>query len=158
MESGMQLVRQIRSMIALTALIAAAAAAADAVSVKDAWVRATAPGQKVAGAYMELTSRAEAALVAAASPAAARAELHTMAMEGGVMKMRPVERVALPAGKTVKLAPGGLHVMLVDIKRPLKEGEKVALTLTVELADRTRATVAVEAPVRSLAGAKTHGH
>jgi len=154
----MHLITGIRSTIALAALLAASAAAAEAVSVKEAWVRATAPGQKVAGAYLELTSRADAALIAAASPAAARVELHTMAMEGGVMRMRPVRRVALPAGKWVKLAPGGLHLMLVDLQRPLNEGDRVPLALTIEQADGSRATVSVQAAVRGLAGAKTHSH
>ena len=139
-------------------LAPAIATAADAVSVKDAWARATAPGQKTAGAYMELTSSSGATLVAVESPAAARAELHTMRMEGGVMKMRSVQKIELPPNKSVKLAPGGLHVMLIDVKQPLSEGDKVPLALTIESAGRARSTVRIEAEVRAVGGARAHQH
>jgi periplasmic copper chaperone A len=137
---------------------AAPAHAAQTVTVRDAWVRATAPGQKVAGAYLELVSPAEAALTAVASPAAARAELHTTTIAGGVMRMRPTEKIALPAGRAVRLAPGGMHVMLFDIKRPLKERERVPLTLTIQRADGSRFSVSVEADVRGASGEKPHQH
>lgn len=132
--------------------------AADTVSARDAWVRATAPGQKTAAAYLELTSKDGAALVAVESPSAAKAELHNTSLEGGVMKMRPVRRVQLPARKTVKLAPGGLHVMLVGIKKPLKEGDKVPLSLTVESAGGVTSIVAIEAEVRGLGDGSGHQH
>jgi periplasmic copper chaperone A len=136
-----------------------AAAAAQPVTVNDAWVRAPAPGQKVAAAYMELTSRVNLSLVAVASPAAAAVELHNTAVEGGVMKMRPVGRIELPAGKAVKLAPGGLHAMLVDLKRPLKAGDKVQLTLTVQRTDNaSRSTFTVTAAVRDAAADPPHRH
>lgn len=133
------------------------AAAAQLVAVNDAWVRAPAPGQKVAAAYMELTSRVNLSLVAVASPAAASVELHNTAVEEGVMKMRPVRRIELPAGKTVKLAPGGLHAMLVDLKQPLKAGDKVPLTLTVRRADHA-SVFTVQAVVREAAAEKPHQH
>ena len=133
--------------------------AAETVNVGNAWVRATAPGQKTAGAYLELTSAADAALVAVASPAAGKAELHTMSMDGGVMRMRPVAKIDLPAKKTVKLAPGGLHVMLLDIRQPLKDGDKVPLTLTIRGGGNAQSTVEVEAQVRAAGGASMHhGH
>ena len=151
--------------VLLIALIAAACAMpageaqAQPVTVKDAWVRAPAPGQKVAGAYMELVSRTHLALTAVASPAAASAELHSMSMEEGVMKMRPVARIELPAGKPVKLAPGGFHIMLVDIKLPLKPGDKVPLTLTVQRADfSSRSVFTVQAEVRPAAAGSAHQH
>ncbi len=151
-----------RSRLALVALIAAGcagAARAQPVTVKDAWVRAPAPGQRVAGAYMELVSRMPLALTGVASAAAARAELHSTSMEGGVMKMRPVARLELPAGKAVKLAPGGLHIMLVDLRRPLKPGDKVSLTLTVERADAaSRSIFMVEAAVREAGPGTDHRH
>ena len=134
-------------------------AQAQPVTVKDAWVRATAPGQKVAGAYMELVSRTDMALTAVASPVAASAELHSNSMEEGVMRMRPVARIELPAGKPVKLAPGGLHIMLVDIKLPLKPGDKVPLTLTVQRADfSSRSVFSVQAEVRPAAAGSAHQH
>src|SRR5687767_1644133 len=90
---------------------AAAGEAERSVKVANAWVRAPAPGQKTAGAYVELTSDRDAALVGAGSPAAARVEMHSSSVEGGVMRMRALPRIELPAGRTVKLAPGAIHLM-----------------------------------------------
>lgn len=132
--------------------------AAEPVGVKDAWVRMPAPGQTVAGAYMTLTARSQSALVSVASPVAARGELHSMTMEGGVMKMRDVERIDIAAGRTITLEPGGLHVMLVDLKRQLKPGEKAPLTLTVQRADSSRAALTVEAEVLTAGNAPPHHH
>jgi len=147
-----------RAALAAFGVLLAAAAQAQPASVKDAWVRAPAPGQKVAGVYMEIVSRTNTALVAVASPVAARAELHSMALEDGVMKMRPLERIELPAGTAVKLAPGGLHVMLIDLKQPLQRGEKVPLTLTVLQFDSgSRSVFTIRAEVRD-ADAKAHHH
>ena len=116
-------------------------------------MRAPAPGQKTASAYVELTSDRDAALVAAGSPAAARVEMHSMTMEGGVMRMRALPRIELPAGKTVKLAPGGMHLMLIDVKQPLKAGDKVPLVLSVQPSGQRRAcrssTLQLEAEVRA---------
>jgi len=143
------------------ALIACActvpAVAAQPASVKDAWVRAPAPGQKVAGAYMEITGRTHHWLISVASPVAARAELHATTLDGGVMKMRPLEKIELPGGKPVKLAPGGLHIMLIDLKQALKRGDKVPITLTVLRDDlANRAVFTVQAEVREAAAAKEH--
>ncbi len=131
--------------------------AAEMVRVEGAWARATAPGQTAAGAYMVLTSDTDAALVAAES-AAGRTELHQMSMDGGVMRMRPVAKIDLPARKPVKLAPGGYHVMLLDIKQPLKPGDKVPLTLTIRGAGAALSTIKVEAEVRAVGAAAMHGH
>jgi copper(I)-binding protein len=138
-------------------VLASAVRAADPVSVSNAWVRTPAPGQKVAGAYMEIVSDGAAAVVGASSPAAARAELHTMSMEAGVMKMRPAQSVDLPPGKTVKLAPGGLHIMLTDLQRPLKAGDKVPLALSIRRGGAIT-QVNVEAEVRSAAAHLPHLH
>jgi periplasmic copper chaperone A len=148
-----------RAVLAAGCAVVAAAAQAQPASVKDAWVRAPAPGQKVAGVYMEIVSRANAALVAVASPAAARAELHSTSMDDGVMRMRPVGKIELPAGKAVKLAPGGLHVMLIELKQPLKRGEKVPLTLTVMQIDSgSRSVFTVHAEVRDADAMAHHNH
>src|SRR5690349_5497892 len=152
------------SRAARSALIGAACALsatvhAQAVTVKDAWVRAPAPGQQVAGAYMELLSRTTTTLLSIASPAAGRVELHNMTMEDGVMKMRPVGQIDLPGGRPVKLAPGGVHVMLMDLKRPLKPGDKVPLTLKVEQGNNSRSLFTVQAEVRTDApGGAGHQH
>lgn len=143
------------------AVPAAAGEAERSVKVGNAWVRAPAPGQKTAGAYVELTSDQGAALVAAGSPAAARVEIHSSSVDGGVMRMRALLRIELPAGQTVKLTPGGLHLMLVDLKQPLKPGDKVSLTLSIQpsgqAAGMALTTVNLEAEVRAADGA-AHKH
>ena len=137
-------------------LAAGAALAAEPVTVTDPWVRATAPGQKVAGAYMELKSPAGGALVSAASPVAGVVELHTMKMEEGVMKMRAVPRIELPSGQAVKLAPGGYHVMLLDLKQQLKPGDTVPITLTLEGRDKAKSSLEVKAQVREVKAGGEH--
>ena len=145
--------RACASVAALIIMLSNAVAfAAAAVSVSNPWVRATVAGQSVAGAYMDITAKANAALVGVASPVAAKAELHVMTMDGGVMKMRPLDKLDLPAGKTVNLKPGGYHVMLIDIKRELKAGERVPLMLTVQDPRGTKSTLQVDAEVRAAAG------
>jgi copper(I)-binding protein len=133
--------------------------AAQNVIVKNAWARATAPGQTTASVYMEIVSATDAVLIGAASPRAKSAGIHAMRTEGGVMKMRAVPKLALPAQKSVKLAPGGLHVMLVGIDRPLGDNERVPVELTIEDAGGSRSTVRVEAEVRPIAvAAPRHTH
>lgn len=130
------------------------------VTVKDSWVRGTTPAQKATGAFMELTSSDEAALVSASSPLAGVVEIHNMKMENGVMKMRHVPRLDLPAGKAVKLQPGGNHVMLMDLKQQMKKGDVVPITLQVEGKDKKVQTIEIKAEVRDLAAPATmdHGH
>ena len=138
----------------LGALFLAAAAAAHAqVEARGAWVRGTVLGQTTAGAYMELTSDRRASLLGAESPAAGGAEIHEMKMEGNVMRMRAVPRLELPPGKTVELKPGGHHMMLVGLKRPLKKGDLVPIRLKIELSDKTIKMIQVLAEVRELAAA-----
>ena len=83
---------------------------------------------------MEITGKANVRLVSAESPVAGTVEIHSMSMKDGVMKMFPVDAVDVPAGKTVKLAPGGYHVMFMQLKEPFKEGAKVPVTLVFEKA------------------------
>lgn len=137
--------------------LALASSAGAQVTVDEAWVRATVPGQPVAGAYLKITSAQAAALVAVQSPAAARAEIHEMKLAGGVMRMRPVARIELPAGRTVELKPGGYHVMLMSIAKPLRPGDTVPITLVVEGADGKRQDVNATATVREMTQA-TGGH
>lgn len=144
----------------VTALCLAAfslAAVAD-VGVKDAWARSTLPAQKSSGAYMELTSSEAAQLLSASSPLAGVVEIHTMKMEGDVMKMHAMPNLELPAGKAVKLAPGGFHIMLMELKQPLKKGDVVPITLKVEGKDKQVQTVEVKAEVRDLAQPAPMGH
>jgi periplasmic copper chaperone A len=134
--------------------------AAESVKVANAWVRAPVAGQKTAAGYLELTSDRNLALVAAGSPAAGRVEMHSTTMDGGVMRMRALPRIDLPAGQTVKLAPGGTHLMLLELKQPLKAGEKIPLILSLqpsEPAATSLTTVTVEAEIRA-SGASSHSH
>ncbi|MEO8298253.1 MAG: copper chaperone PCu(A)C [Burkholderiales bacterium] len=138
----------------VTALLLAGAAQAQ-VTVTNAWVRGTATGQKTTGAFMTLTAPTDAKLVEVKSPAADIVEVHEMAMDNNVMKMRAVPALALPAGKAVELKPGGFHVMLIDLKQPLKAGDSVPLTLVIEGKDGKRETLAVKAEVRALGAPAT---
>lgn len=142
--------------IVLTAVLACISVSAIAqVSVKDAWVRGTVPQQKATGAFMQLQAEKDSRLVSAKSPVAGVVEIHEMAMEKDVMKMRAVPNgLELPAGKTVELKPGGYHVMLMDLKQAVKEGDTVPLTLIFEGKDKTQSTVEVKAAVKALGAAK----
>lgn len=123
-------------LVAMFAAIPAAPAAggADRIHIIDPVVRTSPSGQKQTAAYMVLHNRdkRDHALVRAASPAAGVTELHTVVKENGMMKMRPVQKIAIKAGGETRLQPGGLHIMLLNLKAPLKEGDKIALTLTFE--------------------------
>ena len=100
------------------------------VAIMDSWVRANAPGQSVGAAYMTLLSAQDSTMVKVESDIAGSVEIHSMKMEDGVMKMRMLEELPLHAGKQEKLAPGGFHLMLFDLKKPLAVGENVNLTLS----------------------------
>ncbi|RZL36247.1 MAG: copper chaperone PCu(A)C [Rubrivivax sp.] len=133
----------------ITATLLATFAAQAQVKVDDPWVRATVAPQKATGAFMQLTSVKPVKVVAASSPVAEAVEIHEMKMDGGVMKMRAVDALPLPAGQAVALKPGSYHVMLMGLKAPIKAGDKVPLTLTVEGDGQQRSTVEIEAEARS---------
>jgi copper(I)-binding protein len=146
--------------LALAAALALGASPALAqTTVKDAWVRGTVAQQKATGLFAQITSAQGGRLVAASSPVAGVVEIHEMAMEGTVMKMRAIPGLDLPAGKPVELKPGGYHVMLMELKQPVKEGDTVPVTLVIEGKDGRKETVEVKAPVRPLnAAAPMAGH
>jgi copper(I)-binding protein len=123
------------------------------VTVTEAWVRGTVATQKATGAFMKLKSSEDAKLVGATSPAATIVEVHEMALKDNIMTMRAVDEIALPAGKTVELKPGGYHVMLIDLVKPLAAGDKVPVTLTVVGKDGKKATLEVKAEVRPMGSA-----
>jgi copper(I)-binding protein len=130
------------------------------VTVLEPWVRATVPQQKAAGAFMRLQSATAQRLVGVSTPVAGRAELHEMAMENHTMRMRQVDGIDLPAGKPVNLASGSYHVMFFDLKRQLKEGETVPVTLVLQEGAK-KSSVTVEAQVKPLtyvAPAAGHQH
>ncbi|AOF81983.1 hypothetical protein BSY238_669 [Methyloversatilis sp. RAC08] len=143
---------------ALLALIAAPAIAD--ITVKDPWVRATVPQQKATGAFMQITAPKAARLVEASSPVAGVTEIHEMTMDKDIMRMRAIPGIDLPAGKAVELKPGGYHVMLMDLKAPITEGQDVPVTLVIEGADKKRETIVIKATARALgaSGAMDHKH
>lgn len=136
-----------RRLLIASALLLSFAASAQ-VKVDDPWVRATVAPQKATGAFMQLTSPKPVKLVAASSPVAGMVEIHEMKMDDGVMKMRAVDALPLPAGQAVALKPGSYHVMLMGLKGQIKAGETVPLTLTVEGEDGKRTAVEVKAQAR----------
>ena len=119
----------------LAGCLFATAALADTVKVENAWVRATAPGQKVAAGFMELTADADMTLIGGSSPISRRFELHFMRMQDGVMEMRQMQEIKLPKGETVSLEPGGLHVMFIDLNNRIEPGQIVPITLIVKSAN-----------------------
>lgn len=127
-------------------------------TIQQPWVRATPKGATVAGGYMAIKNEGTAAdrLIGGSSTAAARFEVHSMSMEQGVMRMRPVTGgLEIKPGATVELKPGGLHVMLMDLKGPLEKGQRVKGTLVFEKAG----TVPVEYSVEAIGGAPGgHAH
>jgi copper(I)-binding protein len=126
------------------------------VAVNEAWVRATVAQQKATGAFMTLTSKQDSKLVSASSPVAGVVEVHEMKMVDDVMRMRQIPALPLPAGQPVALNPGGYHLMLLELKQPLKDGDKVPLTLEVEDGKQVRSSITVEATVRPLNSAAKH--
>ena len=144
----------------LLALGASAWAQSAAVDVQGAWARATVQGQKATGAFMKLTAKENAKLVSASSPVAGVVEIHEMKMEENVMKMRAIPSLDLPAGKAVELKPGGYHVMLMDLKEPLKKETTIPLTLVVKDDKGVESKVELTVPVslKSPSGMGGMGH
>jgi len=138
--------------LAVTAVMALALAAqaqrsAD-IDVKSAWARPTVAGQMGTGAFMHLTSKEGARLLGASSDVAGVVEIHEMAMQGNVMQMRAIRSLDLPPGSTIELKPGGHHMMLMYLKRPLATGEKIKVELRLETRDKKLVTQPVEVEVR----------
>lgn len=125
-------------------LLSLAASAQAEVVVKDAWIRATVPQQKVGGVFLQIESSSDAKLIEAHSDAAASAELHEMKLDNNIMRMRAIEQLTLPAGKPVDLKPGGYHLMLMGLKNQVKVGDVIPLTLVIENKDKKRQTVQVK--------------
>ncbi len=128
------------------------------VAVTNAWARATVHGQKATGAFMVITAKDSAKLVAASTPVAGITEIHEMKMDKDVMRMSAVPVLELPAGKAVELRPGGYHVMLMDLKNPLADKSNIPLTLTFEDAKGQKSLLEVQVPVRAMTATTTHKH
>lgn len=142
-----------RTVITSCALAAAFAAHAQhaPVAAEGAWARASVQGQSGTGAFVTLTAREPLSLVGASTPVAGTAEVHEMRMEGDVMRMRAISSLELPAGKPVQLKPGGHHLMLMDLKMPLKPGTQVPVTLLLRDAKGETRRIELSVPVRTAA-------
>lgn len=135
------------AVLAGSLLIAATAIAQTSpVKVEKAWARATPPRAEVGAVYMTLTAASPDRLVSVSTPAAAKAEVHEMGMENGVMRMRETPGLMLPAGEPVVLGPGGYHVMLTGLKAPLKQGQTIPLHLTFATAPAVDVVATVQGP------------
>ena len=129
------------------------------VKVDKAWARATVQGQQATGAFMTLTATQATQLVAVSTPVAGVAEIHEMKMDAGVMKMRALPALNLPAQQAVELKPGGFHLMLMDLKAPLSKDASVALTLTFKDAKGVETRQQVNLPVTTgMPQGHDHGH
>ncbi|MBI5319839.1 copper chaperone PCu(A)C [Bradyrhizobium sp.] len=152
--------------IALAALVTAPVHAQEVKAgdlvITQPWSRATPSGAKVAGGYLTVENKGKSVdrLVSGSAEIAGRIEIHEMAMDGGVMKMRPLDKgLVIDPGKTVKLAPGGNHIMLMDLKNPLKQGDKVPVTLQFEKAGKVNVSLDVQSVGAKAPGGDDHsGH
>ena len=128
------------------------------------WTRATPKGATVAGAYLKITNKGQAAdrLTAVSSEAAGRVEIHEMAMAGGTMKMRPLKAgIEIKPGETVEFKPGSYHIMMMDLKQPFEQGKRVKGTLTFEKAGTVDVEFAVDAlgaQTPTMGGHSMQGH
>ena len=147
-----------RSVILAIALLASTQAAASEVTVSEAWARATAPGQHNGAVYLHITSRQDSRIVAVSTPAAEGATLHSTTNDKGVMKMRELDTLLLPAGQQVQLGAGATHIMLSGLKKPLVAGDSVPLTITIQFTDKRRESVKVMATIVPLTSNQEHHH
>ena len=116
--------------------------------VSGSWIKTTIPGSAVSAAYMQIKSATPFKLIKAESPAAGIVEIHDMKMNAGVMEMKALDVIEVPANKAVTLKPGGMHVMLMNVKKPINKGDKVPMTLTFEGADKKVVLVKLELVAR----------
>ena len=150
-----QAVRSLSCAVAFAALLVAPAGAQDVKAgdlvITQAWSRATPGGAKIAGGYLTIENKGAAAdrLIGGSADVAGKLEVHEMTMNNGVMTMRPLDKgLVIEPGKTVKLAPGGYHLMLMDLKGPLKQGDKLPVTLEFEKAGKVKLSFDVQAWAR----------
>ena len=135
----------------LTALLLSASVYAEDIQVEGAWTRATTAGRDSASVFMFITSKQDATLVGASSPASKAIELRTMTHKGGMMKTLVIDKIGLPANKRVDMTSiHGYHLTLTGLNAPLKAGETVPLKLNIETADKKNLKIDVRAEVRPL--------
>jgi periplasmic copper chaperone A len=134
----------------IAAFLFASQALAGEIKVSNAWARATAPGQEVASVGLNIRSKKNASLIAVSSTLAESAEIHTMTMDDGIMRMRQLENLELTPNQDVILGPGGNHLMLFGLKHALKAGEQIPLTLTFKYADQRTEQIKISARIEAL--------
>ncbi|MDD1967054.1 copper chaperone PCu(A)C [Pseudomonas putida] len=147
-----------KSVLAFSLLLGASVSAMAQTRVDDAWVRTTVQGQPTSGAFMRITADTDSKLLSVSSPVAKDVQIHQMSMTDDVMRMGPVDSVALPAGKAVSLDPDGYHVMLMGLTGAIREGDQVPLTLTIENDKGVREEVQVTAPAKAMSSQMDMGH
>lgn len=148
-------------MIAFAAVISASSVFAQpsltstvAPVVSASWIKTTIPGSAVSAAYMQIKSVTPFKLMKAESPAAGIVEIHDMKMNAGVMEMKALDAIDVPANKAIELKPGGMHVMLMNVKKPINKGDKIPMTLTFEGANKKTLLVKLELVARESAAAR----
>ena len=141
-------------------------AQAQSIVIDKAVARATVGKMPNGAAFLQIENKgADDALLSGSSPASLRIEIHTMSMEGDVMKMRALDQLELKSGQRIEMKPGsGIHIMLMGLKKPLPDGSSVPLKLIVEDAQKKQSTLDIKVPVKKAAPAKAaeghhqHGH
>lgn len=148
-----------RTTVLATAMAGSVAALAQtAVKVEGAWARPTVQGQAAGGGFLKITGGAAADRLLAGSAGVSKSvELHSMTMDGTTMRMRQIDAIEVPAGQTVELKPGGLHVMFIGLNQPLKAGDSFLLSLRFEKAGEVKVDVKVSAQPPTGSAAGGHG-
>jgi copper(I)-binding protein len=133
----------------IASILISACSKQDSIEIKNQWVRASNDGQDVSAAYMTIVSNEDTSLIAIDSDVADVIEIHSMSMENGVMKMRMLDTLDLIAGKPTELSPGGFHLMLFDLKKPLTAGKEAHFTLHFKNKAGQEKTISVTSPIKA---------
>lgn len=133
----------------IASILISACSKQDSIEIKNQWVRASNDGQDVSAAYMTIVSNEDTSLITIDSDVADVIEIHSMSMENGVMKMRMLDTLDLVAGKPTELSPGGFHLMLFDLKKPLAAGKEAHFTLHFKNKAGQEKTISVTSPIKA---------
>ena len=133
----------------IASILISACSKQDSIEIKNQWARASNDGQDVSAAYMTIVSNEDTSLIAIDSDVADVIEIHSMSMENGVMKMRMLDTLDLIAGKPTELIPGGFHLMLFDLKKPLAAGKEAHFTLHFKNKAGQEKTISVTSPIKA---------
>lgn len=133
----------------IASILISACSKQDSIEIKNQWARASNDGQDVSAAYMTIVSNEDTSLIAIDSDVADVIEIHSMSMENGVMKMHMLDTLDLIAGKPTELSPGGFHLMLFDLKKPLTAGKEAHFTLHFKNKAGQEKTISVTSPIKA---------